>query len=108
MTAPLTTPAVLQAATETETPYGGRDRTWTDVAVLWIALAPGAPGEVRDGSGSAPVGSASATAIAREHPSAVAGARLLVDDDADPWRVVRVDRGTPAPGRMTLRLDRLL
>ncbi|CAN5340026.1 hypothetical protein BH09PSE2_BH09PSE2_03440 [soil metagenome] len=108
MTAPLRTPALLQTATEVETPYGGRDRTWTDVAILWIALSPGPPSEVRDGSTSPPVGAASAVAVAREHPSAAAGARLLVDDDPDPWRVVRVDREAPGPGRMTLRLDRIL
>ena len=108
MTGPLNTPALLQTATETETAYGGRERAWTDVAVLWIALTPGPPGEQRDGAHSAPAASETATAVSRDYPSAEAGARLLVDDDPDPWRVVRVDRGAPGPGRMTLRLDRLL
>jgi len=107
VTAPRAQPAVLEAAAETETAYGGRDRVWSQAATLWVSLTLGAPGE-QTAADAAPAEAGTATAVARDHPGAAPGQRLTVTGDADPWRVRRVDRGTPTPGRMTLRLDRLL
>jgi hypothetical protein len=101
-------PAVLQAEVVTETAYGGRDRAWSDVATLWVLLTPSAPGAQTDGAASAPSPTDTATATARDLPAAAAGQRLVAADDPDPWRVLRVDRASPRPGRMTLRLDRLI
>ena len=100
-------PASLQAATFTDTPYGGVDETWAEVATLWVSLAIAAPAQQFDGAISAPAEADIATATCRDHPAAADGQRLLIGDDPAPWRLRRVDRGVPGPGRMTLRLDRL-
>jgi hypothetical protein len=97
---------VLQASTETETGFGGRDRVWSTAASLWATLTLSPPAQKRDGPGAAPVEAETARAEARDHPDAQAGMRLLVEGDPIPWRVRRVDRA--APGRMTLHLDRLV
>ena len=36
MTPPRAQPATLQAPSETETPFGGRDRAWSQAASLWV------------------------------------------------------------------------
>lgn len=99
-------PATLQIAVETETAEGGRTRAWADVALVWVELRLGA-----DASDTAqeqrPVRVETASAFARDHPLAAAG-QQLVTPDGPPWRVLAVRRADPAPGRMTLLLDRAL
>ena len=97
-------PATLQAAVETETPDGGRLRAWSDVATLWV--------EVRAGAAAAdaaqemrPVRVETAVALARDHPSVAPGQQLVLAGEP-PWRVLSATSGAPAPGRMTLALDR--
>ena len=107
MSSPREQPAVLQTAAEIETGYGGRDRVWSQAATLWVSLSLGSPYQ-QTASEASPAEADAASAVARDHPAAAVAQRLLVGDDADPWRVRRVDRGVPSLGRMTLRLDRLL
>ncbi len=99
-------PATLQAAAETETAEGGRARAWSDLALVWVELRPGA-GSADAAEGQRPVRVETASAGARDHPLAAAGQRLLTPD-GPPWRVLAVRRADPAPGRMTLLLDRAL
>ena len=93
--------ATLQAPGETETPYGGRARVWTDVATLWVRLQP-TGASLDQLQGQRPVRIQTANAAARDHPDAAAGQRLIPDGPA--WRVLAVPR--PGDGRMTLLLDR--
>lgn len=99
-------PATLQAAVETETAEGGRARAWSDVAPVWVELRPGA-GSADAAQEQRPVRVETAVAFARDHPAAAAGQQLAVPD-GPPWRVLAVRRADPAPGRMTLLLDRAL
>lgn len=109
MTRRLRTPATLEQATETETPLGGRKKSWTVAAQLWVAFAavrlaertPAATGAARE-LASPERATAETTAEARDHPLAARGMRLSADGQV--WRVAAVDRGRPAPGRMTLIL----
>ena len=80
-------------------------RAWADVAGVWVMLAYGSAGE-EAAQEMQPVRTEAATAVARDHPTAAAGQRLAVDGDPLPWRVLALRRGEPAPGRMTLVLDR--
>ena len=95
--------ATLKSVVEAETAYGGRTRSWADVTTLWVDL------KVTGGSEGAeadqrPSLSETAEAQARDHPSAAAGQRLSVGGDN--WRVVRLVRGAPKIGRMTLFLQK--
>lgn len=93
--------ATLKSAAEAETAYGGRTRTWSDVATLWVELkiTGGSEGAEAD---QRPELSVSAEAEARDHPLAAAGQRLSVGGDN--WRLVRLVREQPKLGRMTLYL----
>ena len=95
--------AVLQDVVEVETAFGGRSRTWEEVASVWVRLTVKGG---REGSqaGQRPVLVTSAEAVARDHPLAAAGQRLVVGGDN--WRVVRLVRGAPTLGLMTLILEK--
>ena len=95
--------ASLQAAAETETAFGGRSRVWSEVATVWVDLREGGPRETTEAD-QQPQLAVSAEAEARDHPSAAAGQRLVVSGDG--WRVLRLIRGIPKPGRMTLYLEK--
>lgn len=95
--------AVLEAAVEAETPFGGRSRSWSQVATLWVDLRPGSPRQAA-GAGQRPVVSDTARAEARDHPAAEAGQRLSLGGDN--WRLVRLVRGEPKIGRMILHLEK--
>ena len=96
--------ATLQAAAETETDFGGRTRVCTDVADLWVELIRKGAAEPAEG-GLRPVFTEDAVAVAHDDPLAAQGQILLAGGDS--WRVVRVVRGAPRMGRMTLHLDRV-
>lgn len=108
---PLSTPAMLRAETVSETDYGGRTSAWTEAARLWIALTPGLPGHVALGD-APPARLETATAEARDDARAAVGQQLIVGAPSPstqpPWTVLAIDRARPAPGRMTLRLERIL
>lgn len=95
--------AVLQEATEAETSFVGRSRTWEEVASVWtqLTVTGGREGAEAD---QRPVSATSAEAVARDHPLAAAGQRLVVGGDN--WRLVRVERGAPKLGLMTLILEK--
>lgn len=96
--------ATLQGVVESETAFGGRARTFEDVADLWVALVRKGAGEPAEG-GLRPVFTEDAIAVSHDHPLAAQGQILLAGGDS--WRVVRVVRGAPTMGRMTLHLDRV-
>lgn len=95
--------ATLKSVVEAQTAFGGRTRSWSDVATLWVDLriTGGSEGAEAD---QRPMLSESARAEARDHPLAGAGQRLSVGGDN--WRVVRLVRGAPKLGRMTLHLEK--
>ena len=97
-------PAQLQTATDSVTPFGGRTRLWTSVATLWLALTPGRSFEVNE-PGLPSRRRTRAAAIARDHPVAVRGARLVIGAEP-PWRILDVSHRAPARGFMTLTLER--
>lgn len=98
--------ATLEAATETPTAYGGVTLAWSQVATVWITLKRGPLRTAEPATDHPPAAEQGATAIARDHPLAAAGQRL--SPPGEPFfRVVEVRRGEPAPGLMTLVLDRL-
>lgn len=96
--------ATLQAAAETETAFGGRTRVWADVADLWVELTVKGAAEPAEG-GLKPVFTEDAIAVGHDDPLAAQGQILLAGGDS--WRVVRIVRGSPRMGRMTLHLDRV-
>ncbi len=100
--ASLRTLAVLEAASEAETVFGGRSRTWTQVAAVWVDLQPAGHREAGDG-GTRPVLTETAEAQAR---SGVAARGMRLKAGGEPWRVVAVLPGRPRPGRMILKLER--
>ncbi len=100
----LRTPAQLQTATDTVTPFGGRTRVWSTVSVIWLALTPGRGIEVVE-PGLPPRRRDRAAALARDHPAAVRGARLVIGAEP-PWRILDVSRRAPTRGFMTLNLER--
>jgi len=102
---PYRTPAVLQAATATETPYGGAALAWTPVATIWINLKPGSATYDQQEQ-QRPVRIETASATARDDLRCTAGQQLLAGEDPSPWRILAVERAQPQPGVMTLRLDR--
>lgn len=95
--------ATLKSATESETAFGGRTRSWSEVATLWVDLTITGGSEGAQ-AGQRPVLDVSAQAQARDHPLAAAGQRLSVGGDN--WRLVRLVRGEPKIGRMTLFLQK--
>lgn len=97
-------PAQLQTATDSVTPFGGRTRLWTSVTTLWLALTPGRSFEVNE-PGLPSRRRTRAAAIARDHPAAVRGARLVIGAEP-PWRILDVSHRAPARGFMTLTLER--
>ena len=101
----LQTPAQLQTATDTVTPFGGRTRVWSTVSVIWLALTPGRGIEVVE-PGLPPRRRDRAAALARDNPAAVRGARLVIGAEP-PWRILDVNRRAPTRGFMTLNLDRV-
>lgn len=99
----LRTLAVLEAMTESETVFGGRSKSWAEVAALWIDLRPLGHREAGDGL-SSPALVESAEAEARGQATAARGMRLKAG--GEPWRIVAVVPASPRPGRMTLKLER--
>lgn len=102
--ASLRTLAILEAASEAETVFGGRVKSWVQIAALWVDLRPGGHREAGDGA-TRPGLIETARAEARTHVSAARGQRLKAGGDA--WRVVAVTSAWPGPGRMTLDLERI-
>lgn len=102
--AALRTLAVLEAVSEAETVFGGRTRSWVQIAALWVDLRPLGHREAGDGA-MRPGLVESAEAEARTHASAARGQRLKAGGEA--WRVVAVTPARPKPGRMTLTLERI-
>ncbi|MES2034499.1 MAG: head-tail adaptor protein [Pseudomonadota bacterium] len=99
----LRTLAVLEAMTEAETVFGGRSRSWAEVAALWVDLRPLGHREAGDGV-SRPGLTETAEAEARAGPTLARGMRLKAG--GEPWRVVAVTPAKPRPGRVTLTLER--
>ena len=95
--------AVLREAVEAETAFGGRTRSWSEVASVWVALTVSGGREGAEAD-QRPVLTTSAQATARDHPLAAAGQRLVVGGDN--FRVVRLTRGAPKLGLMTLFLEK--
>jgi head-tail adaptor len=100
--ASLRTLAVLEALSEAETVFGGRSRTWTEVAAVWVDLRPAGHREAGDGA-TRPVLTETAEAEAR---SGVAARGMRLKAGGEPWRIVAVQPGRPRPGRMILKLER--
>jgi head-tail adaptor len=98
----LRTLAVLEAMSEAETVFGGRTRSWTQIAALWVDLRPGGHREAGDGAGP-PTLTETADAVAR---SGVAARGMRLKAGGEPWRIVAVRASDPRPGRMTLKLER--
>ena len=100
----LRTLAILEAVSEAETVFGGRTKSWIQVAALWVDLKP--LGHRESGGGAArPALTETAEAVARTHAAAARGQRLKAGGEA--WRVVAVAPARPRPGRMTLSLERI-
>lgn len=100
--ASLRTLAVLEAVTEAETVFGGRNRSWAEVAALWVDLRPNGHREAGDGA-SRPILTETAEAVAR---NGIAACGMRLKAGGEPWRVVAVIPSQPKPGRMTLKLER--
>jgi hypothetical protein len=96
--------AELLAPVETPTPFGGLARTWGPAATLWLDLLAG-PGRELSVGEQRPLRVENALAIARDHPLAARGLRLQIGAEP-PWRILSVARDHPAPGLMSLSLDR--
>lgn len=101
--ASLRTLAVLEGVSEAETVFGGRNRTWSQIAALWVDLKPLGHREAGDG-GTQPGLVERAEAEARTHAAAARGQRLKAGGEA--WRVVAVTPARTARGRMVLSLER--
>lgn len=99
----LRTLAVLEAVTEAETVFGGRSKSWAEVAAVWVDLRPLGHREAGDGVGR-PGLTETAEAEAHKHAAAARGMRLKAG--GEPWRVVAVTPCRPRPGRMILKLER--
>lgn len=98
----LRTLAVLEALSQAETVFGGRSRTWAEVAAVWVDLRPAGHREAGDGA-TRPILTETAEAEAR---SGVAARGMRLKADGEPWRIVAVQPGRPRPGRMILKLER--
>lgn len=102
--ASLRTLAILEGVSEAETVFGGRTKSWTQVAALWVDLRPLGHREAGDGA-IRPGLVESAEAVARTHAAAARGHRLKAGGEA--WRVIAVTPSQPKAGRMTLSLERI-
>lgn len=102
--AALRTLAILEGVSEAETVFGGRTKSWIQIAALWVDLKPVGHREAGDGA-MRPGLVESAEAEARIHASAARGQRLKAGGEA--WRVIAVTPARPKPGRMTLSLERI-
>lgn len=102
--ASLRTLAILEAVSEAETVFGGRTKSWVQVAALWVDLQPSGHREAGDGA-MRPGLIETARAVARTHAAVARGQRLKAGGEA--WRVVAVTPAQPKPGRMTLNLERI-
>jgi hypothetical protein len=100
--ASLRTLAVLEALSEAETVFGGRSRTWTEVAAVWVDLRPAGHRDAGDGA-TRPVLTETAEAEAR---TGVAARGMRLKAGGEPWRIVAVQPARPRPGRMILQLER--
>ena len=94
--------AVLSSVSETVTPSGGRVRTWTAFATIWVSLSATTTDMVA-AADQKPVRRQSLKAQARDLASAAVGQRCTVDSRT--WWVRAVDRGQPRLGYMTLFLE---
>lgn len=95
--------ASLESVVEAETAFGGRTRSWSEVASLWVELSVTGAREDSQADQRPDIAEA-AKAVARDLAAAQAGQRLVVGGDN--WRLVRVVRGAPRIGRMTLFLQK--
>ena len=94
--------AVLSSVSETVTPSGGRVRTWTAFATIWVNLSATSTDMVA-AADQKPVRRQSLKAQARDLASAGVGQRCSVDGRT--WWVRAVDRDQPRLGYMTLFLE---
>ena len=94
--------AGLFEAIESETPFGGRSRSWQALGSAWLRLE-GRRRRERTEAGVTRVVEA-ATAEARADPRLVEG-RMLRFGGGD-WTIVMVETDDARPGRMTLNLER--
>lgn len=101
--AALRTLAILEGVSEAETVFGGRTKSWVQIAALWVDLRPLGHRETGDGA-MRPGLIERAEAVARSHAAAARGNRLKAGGEA--WRVVAVTQAKPGRGRMTLSLER--
>jgi len=102
--ATLRTLALLEGVSEAETVFGGRTKSWVQIAALWVDLRPLGHREAGDGA-MRPGLVERAEAEARTHAAATRGQRLKAG--GEPWRVVAVTPARPKPGRMLLSLERI-
>jgi head-tail adaptor len=94
--------AVLEGASEADTVFGGKTRTWTQVCSLWVDLSPAGHREASEGA--QPVLFETARIEARNFNAARPGQRVKAG--GEPWRVTAVQAHRPRMGRMTLYLER--
>ena len=102
--AALRTLAVLEGVSEAETVFGGRNKSWSQIAALWVDLRPVGHREGSVGA-SRPGLIETAQAEARTHAVAERGQRLKAGGEA--WRVMAVTPARGKPGRMLLNLERV-
>ena len=95
--------ATLEAPSEAETVFGGRTRSWSQVAALWIDLRSAGHRESPDAAGP-PRLVETAEAEARTHPAVRRGQRLKTG--GEPWRIVAVAPHAVRRGRIVLKLER--
>lgn len=105
-TGPFRLAAQLLVPVESETAFGGRTRNWSAAATVWLDLLAG-PGRDYAAGEQRPLRVESALAVARDHSLAARGLRLAIGAEP-PWRILAVTRDHPAPGLMSLTLDRTL
>lgn len=95
----------LLTPVETPTPYGGLVRAWSPAATVWLDLIAG-PGRELSVGEQRPLRVESALAVARVQPLAARGLQLTIGAEP-PWRILAVARDHPAPGLMSLTLERV-
>lgn len=95
--------AHLFSPSESETELGGREISWSPLGDLWLRLE--APRVSEDGpADTEPIRTETRQAESRADPRVAAGQRVVCDGAE--WRLDRLDRDRPRPGRMTLILKR--
>lgn len=99
--AALRTLATLEAPSEVETVFGGRTRSWTQVAALWVDLRPRGHREIEEAGRRRLVETAEAEA--RTCAGAARGSRLKAGGEA--WRIVAASPSRTR-GRTLLSLER--